>query len=676
MRIEIVFALMIGSVLSAASCQRAQPTQLPPVPPIAVDFMGAKKMAFELDQRIEEAQPMRVQEWKQLSLPASKNLIVKASGDGKFLVGASNEHGIVGWDIESDQQKWIVPNAGDQHAVRFAVTRNGDKVLVGMNDGQVHLLNGTNGERLASYPQLPDDIRDLRFSPNENYVGAVDMGFNSFVTPIKKEDCEIDSWRVVHVGSYHGPKLAIQDNGTWAKIRNSDGRVEVLLSDEKGDVQTFEKPAEKDRINRPMIAAGSEGFLWNVVGTIYCGQIQEGELKAEPIYENNQVPYDAAFSEDEQRLWQEIFHCLYIFDFPSAKKLAKAPLPRLRSRSDFQFLPEARRIVVVGYEDSAVHIWKVEGDTKSIDVTVQETVEQWLADQRFDAIEELARRWDGKTEGLGPTRIDTPYSRLVLWVAEYQFPDRSEEEQLALYHGWIEQQPDKCQFMRIALAYYYKYVDRDEDKHFLETTPKDWAETRVKLDKGLELIEPLLEQKRVPAEAYVMAINICHIGRSREHRVDPLIQDALRDWPAYYRIYGEHAGWIRMRDSTFDSTKPQADFAKRAADHLGGEEGDMLYARIYYRNFISISFDGTDGQPFSPERLAKGFVVLAEKTEDTEAMSFGLAHASRIGDETSAQAIANRLVELGTTMGPIFESYDEKLVNKVLDQAEQNAAAQ
>ncbi|PQO42478.1 hypothetical protein C5Y93_29575 [Blastopirellula marina] len=131
-----------------------------------------------------------------------------------------------------------------------------------------------------------------------------------------------------------------------------------------------------------------------------------------------------------------------------------------------------------------------------------------------------------------------------------------------------------------------------------------------------------------------------------------------------------------MRDSTFDSTKPQADFAKRAADHLGGEEGDMLYARIYYRNFISISFDGTDGQPFSPERLAKGFVVLAEKTEDTEAMSFGLAHASRIGDETSAQAIANRLVELGTTMGPIFESYDEKLVNKVLDQAEQNAAAQ
>jgi hypothetical protein len=66
-----------------------------------------------------------------------------------------------------------------------------------------------------------------------------------------------------------------------------------------------------------------------------------------------------------------------------------------------------------------------------------------------------------------------------------------------------------------------------------------------------------------------------------QQRYDEIFDEALRDFPSYTTIYFMKT-W-RLEEKWFGKRGDWEAFATESADRLGGEEGDILYARIIWR---------------------------------------------------------------------------------------------
>jgi hypothetical protein len=176
-------------------------------------------------------------------------------------------------------------------------------------------------------------------------------------------------------------------------------------------------------------------------------------------------------------------------------------------------------------------------------------------------------------------------------------------------------------------------------------SPAQWIEFHRLLAEARKLLMPLMENKNVPLEAYFQLLVIAKGEQWEEEQVVPFVDQLLEREPEYFRA---HIARVEMLMPRWGGGVPDSEaYARRVADKVGGESGDMLYARMasglqcYYG--AKTFFEQTQ---FDPERVFRGLELLGGQTPPNwAAANVGLLFAAVRADHEQAQRFGMILMQ-------------------------------
>jgi uncharacterized protein DUF4034 len=280
--------------------------------------------------------------------------------------------------------------------------------------------------------------------------------------------------------------------------------------------------------------------------------------------------------------------------------------------------------------------------TKERDQTKKQVAGLFVA-KDFKGLENLASTFRKSEEcyASGAWRLEDFYSALDLATnaAEIDWT-----VQLNALREWVKASPDSIT-ARVALA------DRLAD-YAWKARGNGWANTVT--DKGWDLFhQRLLEavgvlrdaqslKERCPHWYAVLQTAALGLGMDRQ-QYDELFADAVRAQPKYSCYYMSRAYFLLPRWYG-EQGEWESDLTK-LADKVGGDDGDLLYARVTWRMhrgryFKNIFKETTISWP----RVDKGFIVMESRFPDSFSAKSEHAYlAAQSGDLASALKYFNAL---------------------------------
>jgi len=153
----------------------------------------------------------------------------------------------------------------------------------------------------------------------------------------------------------------------------------------------------------------------------------------------------------------------------------------------------------------------------------------------------------------------------------------------------------------------------------------EWARD-VKPEGWRLMRERVVEAKRILAAArslpekcpywYITWMTMSMLSGEDQERYDEIFAEAVKEYPSYTRIY-----WMkvwRLEEKWYGKPGEWEAFAKESADQLGGEEGDILYARLVWW----VHTMRTYGNPVAEsaldwERTKRGFEAIRRQYPDS-----------------------------------------------------------
>jgi hypothetical protein len=197
---------------------------------------------------------------------------------------------------------------------------------------------------------------------------------------------------------------------------------------------------------------------------------------------------------------------------------------------------------------------------------------------------------------------------------------------VALLEEWTKARPEsitpRVALANLMLAYAWK-ARGTGDVHSVSTNGLGSFASRAL--QGISLMQESAGLKEhCPYERLPVLLAARGIGARKEEFYRPLF-DALAAEPTFIPYYEQAVLYQLPR--WFGASEDAAEvFLQQQADKLGGEEGDVLYARLAWRMQSSGLFsDAIKECHFSWERVDKGFQVLERRYP--EALSVRSAHA-------------------------------------------------
>ncbi|MHC2071006.1 WD40 repeat domain-containing protein [Bremerella sp. T1] len=648
---------------------------------VAEEKPSAKQFVDTFQQRIEEHQPLRIFIRARATIPYEHCFVQAISDDGKYLVADAYENQkskTICWDVDKDQLLWEL-DSGTVSACAYS--GDGKHLLVGKLGGSIDVLDAANGDKLFTHDTLDSGICGVGFAADERFIYAVDSQGNSFVAPLMEKATDIHQVGV-SLGSNSVQMAAIDDNRWW-KVIQQGRKFKHLIHDGDAPPQKFETPGSNPEFGTSEgdLAAGPEGMAWAERGTLVTARIdpdQPDRLLPHQEFEiSDHAPIERVTISPEKSyawVWQSTH--LDVFDMASGQEVNSIRLPTVGHQMGKPILHGSGLAMMCELNElqKSVHpaVWQLEGDEISALELTHQTIVQWLTDNRFDAIEELAARWDGRTDIFYTKVKQAPNRQIVNWIKEFDEPHKADETRDKLYELWVKKNPDQAQIMRMVVyelkhdATFDKFEIKEVMQEVKEIQDRSWwsyffpsEKQRSRTDEILktnqfrqdawnELMEPIFQQEHIPAEAYWTFIHATIGNKKLKSQVDAKMEKALRRWPEYYPVFAYEAQHrVVSRNKLPDSTVNG--FTKKIADQAGGVKGDVLYARMFQRTDINRYFTSTQPEsvPADRARALRGMVTIAEQTEDVDAMSFGMELASRLNDEATARKIARRMLSVG-----------------------------
>lgn len=626
-----------------------------------------------LIQQIETHQPLRIHRLKELRFGDLDARAMTISRDGKrvfaFQVGGQPLY-LFMWDNEKEEVLWRLPDNQIDYSNAVAISDDLALVAFGRNSGAVDLHDGQTGKLLKSYDQLKNWVETVGFSPDGKSVYAVDHRGYSMVASLDQTSAVVEEGKAD--AKYNLPSAMFAANeGHWCRLVHFQDERSITLA--LGNSERIRLPLETEKkiSNHSTMAALESGFVIGQQSDLHFVRV-DWTNKANPVsYEmvslGDLSVRKIEIGDDQNTVWVTDLRELLFFDYSTGERINRLRLPPNEGYGETALLPKADLILASsgnGFRKEPIvsSFWQIKGDKQTRETLIKSAVHQWLAEQRWDAIEAIARHWDGRTDILFNEEQETVGTRLVRWVAEYQYPGKSDKERNAIYEAWIEKNPDDAMLLRLAMFEIYRelafqsvprtssrYVDASQQEQYDRHALKAWS-----------FVQPLFQRTQTPADAYVSAVRAARLLRWEEGELEEYLTRGKRDWPKYYPIDNQRIS-DRLSDPREEPLAAVGSIADTTADALGGEAGDILYARLYTQLARLDPLKSKGGLfPLDKQRVQRGYRLLAEQAEDAPLINFGLMYVAQERSHDTALAMLRAMLEAGIMPEFVPDNFQEE----------------
>lgn len=218
-------------------------------------------------------------------------------------------------------------------------------------------------------------------------------------------------------------------------------------------------------------------------------------------------------------------------------------------------------------------------------------------------------------------------------------PDEVWQSRQIQMQDWIRAKPDSPT-PRIAMARLltdYAWKARGGDWAY-KVKQQDWQTFFGRLQGGLRYLQ---EAGSLPTKcpAYWSGLQRIGVGlHFTRLQYDKIFEQATNEFPTYVTYYELRAGYLLPRWYGTEG-EWEADLAE-SADSLGGEAGDILYARVVW--YIHVTFYSKnilkEYKGISYPRVLRGFNAILKKYPDSLAARTELIHLATLsGDKNRAK---------------------------------------
>jgi hypothetical protein len=213
------------------------------------------------------------------------------------------------------------------------------------------------------------------------------------------------------------------------------------------------------------------------------------------------------------------------------------------------------------------------------------------------------------------------------------------EKYIAVLNNWIKKSPKSATARAALVEAWVTYAWKARGNGYANTVTDDgWKLMRERLKKASAVADAA---KDIHAPTLYVAEETLALGESWEKpKFNKVFDEGVKYNPDYDDIYYRKLYFLLPRwngaQGEFES------FLSRTADKMGGDKGDMFYARIVYR-FHKSRLEGDDtftNTKLSWKRTKKGFEAMLKQNPNSLGVQSGFAKlATVIGDQDVARAM-------------------------------------
>ena len=250
----------------------------------------------------------------------------------------------------------------------------------------------------------------------------------------------------------------------------------------------------------------------------------------------------------------------------------------------------------------------------------------------FDRLDALAKKHRESKEHYadGVWKLNEVYGGLYL---DKQASDAQWKEHLAALQDWVTAKPGSIT-ARVALAdELVTYAWKARGGGYAKTVTREgWKLFGERLKQAADVLAEARSFKESCPRWWSVRLTIAlGLGADRAD-YDRIFNEAIAFDPTYTIYYTRKSYYLLPR--WHGRPREWEAFLTRAADNLGGEDGDVLYARVVwslhsYRAFSNIF----DENRISWERTEKGFEVLAKRYPDSLAVKSERAYLAGLAGD-------------------------------------------
>jgi hypothetical protein len=174
-------------------------------------------------------------------------------------------------------------------------------------------------------------------------------------------------------------------------------------------------------------------------------------------------------------------------------------------------------------------------------------------------------------------------------------------------------------------------------------TDDGWKRFFEHLEQARTVLMPLMSRDDVPLEAYDLLLIIAKGENWSEDAVAPVVEQLNERGPEFFMAHGSRVEMLMPRWG--GDQKDSEAYARKVADKLGGQKGDIMYARLATRLQPYYSPESFFEETlFDYERVQRGLKLLASRDPpDWSAVNAGLRFAMGRYDRPNAVRCANML---------------------------------
>ena len=271
----------------------------------------------------------------------------------------------------------------------------------------------------------------------------------------------------------------------------------------------------------------------------------------------------------------------------------------------------------------------------------QKALAQVLAEDRFDDLDCLA---DALRQGKTTFPSGIWKLRALYWGISEPYGHATPEdwsEFLDRLNRWISAKPNSIT-ARVALAKAYAayaWVARGQDSAD-SVTASGWKQFAERTNHAKQVLDDASKLAAKCPEWYFAMQQVAMAQQWDKPDAGHLLQQAIAFEPTYYAYYRRHADYLQPM--WFGEEGEAATFAVQSADHVGGEQGDILYFQM------ASNICHCDEEPLVEQmswpRIQKGFAALEKQNGPSLSNLNVLAYmAIKVADPAVAEDAFKRI---------------------------------
>lgn len=591
-----------------------------------------EKLAEKLYQMFTNIEGRSLEQEKVVDVTNGNVLSGKLWDRGRFLATFDDQGNLALWDLDQDKQLSTRKPTGEPKTGVVAVDRQ-QLIAFGGPDGKVEIYDGNKQDPpLNTYTELKAPVAEIGFTDQGRFY-AFDESGAAIIGKARKQE-------VLLLPPEFGPNdkprtvMGVGGEKCWWRISILNGQVRNKIHD--GKRLTEEGPnyfAIQQMRGSNGAAAGVALFDFATRNLCFCNEINENNGRWQQGPQFPAMGKIIAMERNPFTLeqWLVTDHSIEICDLRRPELEHRVILlPDEMKRPMLQMAPMGGRLV--SFDGGKAIVWKIVGQPVVRAYHLQTEINRLLDKKDIATLDLLAEKLNGKNDLYSGAIFETPYVNLFRRFLSYPNDKTLNDERIRIFEDLQKANPDS-KMLRLACYYLYSLPGSYSDAH----APAH------KMQQGWEYVKPLFAQPKPPAEAYVA---LFAAGPILDLPLGGFLGKAYQDWPKYHRIYAEAA--LALSPIHDGPPEAAAAFAAKAANAIGGEEGDVMYVQIaryvlHYNGGVEKSLGKLK---FDRERMKRGFLVLANRYDHTVLLNEALRFAGITKDKDMADQLVKRFGDL------------------------------